>query len=164
MIALLFFFLDFLVYAFMNQWMVHLLLSYFIVRYLVLFPLDVRDKGLYASLGLLLLQDCFLYGRFGLILMFLIPLIMFTCRFQRLFIKTALFFPLFLSFMILGEYLIIKKLIFSKDITLFMTITKIFINMVLGYMVLLGMRGNRSFSVLLEKERKVWTPNRKGAS
>ena len=164
MIALLFFFLDFLAYAFMHQWLFKFLLCYFIITYLVIRPLDLTDKNFYASLGLVLLQDCFLHGRFGLIMLFLAPLIFFTYRFQRLFMRTALFFPIFLSFILVGENLIIESMLFAKNITLFMTITKIFINIVIGYMILLGTRGNRSFFIKVERERKVWTPNRKDAS
>jgi len=70
--ALGFFFLDFFFYSLFDQWLISSLVAYFVYS-----SFQVRGFGAteYGVLGLILLQDFFLYGRFGLGLVWFLPLV-----------------------------------------------------------------------------------------
>lgn len=165
MLAILFFFIDFLAYTLLDGWIVQSLLVYLISRQLLASSYTYSFKNFYLPLGLVVLQDCFLYGRFGLVLIYLLPLV-FLARYMRvLFLDAAgTLLCFFIGGMIFFDQFLIKKVLFCKNFTWEATLFKIFVNLGVAYLVLLGTRGNRSLLKFFSRERKVWTPNRKGAS
>ena len=145
MIPFFLFLTDFLLFAFFKQWIIQSLLVYFVLMHCTMKAPDLSNVSFYVSLFLLLLQDFFLYDRFGLGLILLAPLIFFAYKFQRLLMRPTFFFPLFLIIILFVDNFILRNIVFSKNITFFMTIEKIFINISIGYVILLGLRSNRSF-------------------
>ena len=90
--------LDFLVFSWVSQW---LLFSTLVCYLTALLVTDYYDQFSFSSvvpLCLLLLEDCFLYGRFGLILLFLLP-VMYVAKEVKYAFRYAfwLFFPLFFT-------------------------------------------------------------------
>ncbi len=165
MLALLLFFSDFLFALLFDGWIIQGLLVYFILNQLLASSYTYSFKNFYIPLGLLVLQDCFIYCRFGLILVYLLPTIFFARYLRTLFLDAAgTLLCFFISGIIFFDNLLIKKILFSKNFSLEGTLVKIFVNLVVSYVVLLGTRGNRSLLRFFSRERKVWTPNRKGAS
>lgn len=165
MVALLLFFCDFFAYTLFNGWLVHSLLVYFILKQLMASSYTYSFKNFYLPLFLLVLQDCFWYGRFGLILVYLVPVV-FLARYLRvLFLDAAgTLLCFFIGGLIFFDQFLIKKVLFLKNFSWEATLIKIFVNLIVAYMVLLGTRSNRSLLKFFSRERKVWTPNRKGAS
>jgi len=165
MLALLLFFIDFLAYALWEGWVVQSLLVYLVLQQLLASSYTYSFKNFYLPLGLVVLQDCFLYGRFGLVLIYLLPLV-FLARYLRvLFLDAAgTLLCFFVGGMIFFDQFLIKKLLFLKNFTWEATLFKIFVNLVVAYLVLLGTRGNRSLLKFFSRERKAWTPNKKSAS
>ena len=167
MIAIVLFFLDFVAFSIFNQWLVCFLLSYFVVT---LFTLKHHKSVLFGVemqglLFLILLQDYFLNGRFGLALVYLLPIMFLARKIYSFFLGAKLGLTIvFLSSILLIDSLIINKLFFMKNVTFVVTIEKIFINIIVGCLILWGRRGNCSFPGFSRKERKVWTPNRIDAS
>lgn len=163
--ALLFFMTDFLAYALLNGWFVQSLLVFFILQQLLASSYTYSFKNFYLPLTLLVLQDCFMYGRFGLVLAYLLPLALLARHLRVVFLDAA---GTLLCFLIGGlvffDQFLIKKVLFSKNFSWEATLFKIFVNLCIAYLVLLGTRGNRSLLRFFSRERKVWTPNRKGAS
>lgn len=164
MIAFAFFLIDFICFSLFDGWYVQSLLIYFIFNQLMEYE-DVGSlRRLYIPLILLLLQDCFFHGRFGLALIYLLPIAVWAGKLRMIFLDAAgALLYVFIINSILFEHFFIKKLLLSGNISLFGTLFKICVNLCLGYLVLLGTRGNRSLLKFFNRGRKVWTPNRKGA-
>ncbi len=146
--AFLFFFLDFLAFAFLSKWVVHSLLVYFIV-------LQLKKRGEEAffsfffcfPLFLLLIQDLFFSGRVGISFVFLLPILFCARQVRFLLIPAiAIFVPIFLIFAMASQDFFIKGWLLGQNIHFYSTIIKIFINIIIGYMVLWCMRGNRSLA------------------
>lgn len=157
LIFLFLFITDFLIFSLLHGWYLHSLL---VVSLLLLLVTDFYDS--FSSLYilptfLLLLQDVFMYERFGLILLFLLP-VGFLAKEVKYIVSRpfSLFFPLLLVLYLFFDHSIINGLLLRYDTSLPMTVGKYFANMVVGLVAFWGLRGNRSFY----KERKVWTPNR----
>ncbi len=164
MLALLFFFIDFLAYAFWEGWIVQSLLVFFVLQQLLASSYSYSFKNFYLPLFLLVLQDCFLYGRFGLILAYLLPLTLLARYLRVVFLDAAgTLLCFFVGGVVLLDQFLIKKMLFLKNFTWEATLFKIFVNLGVAYLVLLGTRGNRSLLKFFSRERKVWTPNRKSA-
>jgi hypothetical protein len=149
-ISFLFFFVDFLFFAIFHQWMVYSLLVYVVTKQIY----DTKTESFFClilnyplSLFLLLLEDFFLHGKLGFILIWLV-LTFFIVRYvQRTVIIHKMFSIFFAIATILAvDNLITTKLLFTGNINFFMTITKVFGNIGIGYLVFLGLRSNRSFS------------------
>lgn len=137
---------DFLCAAYFEQWLVYGLAAYFFVILSIQEP-SLRDFLIKIStpLTLLLIQGFFLHDRFGLMLSFIIPLILLALIINRVVIHPAFLLPLFSSYFFICQDFIIKKCFFSQNFLIDVTIKKIFINLAIGYLVLWGTRGNRSF-------------------
>ncbi len=165
MLALLFFFGDFLAYALWEGWIIQSLLVFFIMQQLLASSFTYSFKNFYLPLILIVLQDCFMYGRFGLILVYLVPVVIIARLLRRLFLDAAgALLCFFIVGLVLFDQFLIKKVLFLKHFSWEATLFKIFVNLCIAYLVLLGTRGNRSLLKFFSRERKVWTPNRKGAS
>lgn len=156
------FFLDFLVFSLCHQWLLHSVFVYFLVSLLVTDRYDFFSVQYFPPFLFLLLEDCFLHGRFGLLLLVMVPLAFVAKEVKYTFVNAFyLFFPLFLGFFVVINDVLINTLVVGRPASFPMTIEKFFANFVVGIIIFVGLRGNRSFA---KKERKVWTPNRQDAS
>lgn len=165
MLALLFFIIDFCSFTLFNQWFIYSLITYFVLKQCLTQQTDYPFSELYLPIGLLLLQDVMIYGRFGLALLYVVPVIIFSKKGKNLFFSAHIALSLLLLVMvILIKTCIVEMLIFGYAASFFMTIKQIYSILGVGSLVLLGMLSNRLFPLLGGKGRKVWTPNRKDAS
>jgi hypothetical protein len=141
------FLLDLSMFILFKKWIVFSLLSYLIFLILNDNSLDqpFTFNLFYFPLTLFLLQDNFINGKFGLSLIYLIPIWLLSLNIKKFFDPKMTFFYCF--FMVLAVFIqnvFIKYLLLSQNIGFYSTLSKIFINIVVTYLVLLGMRGNRS--------------------
>lgn len=166
MIALLLFFIDFCACFVFKGWFVRSLLVYFIYILLKKDPYDASFKHFFLPIALLLLQDCFLFGRFGLALAYILPLVIFSMRMKHLLMATEEVIVYFLIVsVILFESFVVKKMLFSRPIFDYGFLFEIIANIIITRIILLGMRGNRFLPKVLNlktlgRGRKVWTPSR----
>lgn len=144
MIALLFFFLDFVAFSFWNGWYLNSLLVYFVVQSFKQDSFETSFKFCYLPLILLLLQDCFLNGRFGLILVFLIPVIVLMAYLRKVIdAKQEYICYLLIIGVLFLNHLLIKKMLFNRPFFNSDFLFEIFINIIIVKVILLGVRGNR---------------------
>lgn len=166
MLAILLFFVDFLACVAFNGWFVHSLLAYFIYVLLKKDPFASSFKYFFVPIMLLLIQDCFLYGYFGLALLYLLPIVFFALRIKSLLMTTEeVIVYLLLVGVIIFESLFFKKMLFSRPIFDHGFLFEIITNIIVSKIILLGMRGNRFTQICFKSKlfvvkRKVWTPNR----
>jgi len=142
MLNFLLFFLDFLLYALLDQWLFYLLLIYFVT---LLVSESALSKRSFFTLFLLLIQDHFLYGRFGLGLVCLLPLVALAAMMRSIFHRHYMIFSqyvLLVLFFVLDHFLI-KKWLFMSDLGGKSTMIKISINLIVLSLTFLGRRGNR---------------------
>lgn len=161
MIPIVLLFIDILASACLSDWLVFSTLMYF-------FVLVLHDRGwqqlMPAGLAYLLV-DFAQYGRFGLGLIFLLPAYFLLTRLKNTLFGAQLFvLTVCVVSFALWEYAFTEGFLFGRVAPVFVTNVKIFINLVLGYVVFWGVRGNRFFTRFLVRGRKVWTPNRIDAS
>lgn len=138
-------FSDFLLNALFNQWLVYLLTVYVVAK--ILESEDFFDvKTLSMPLFLLLLQDTFWHGRFGLALLWVLPVLC-LARLARRYLLWSVhtIIPMVVSLVIFCDQWLIKGLIVGKSCRLSVTICKIFVTLLIGYLVFLGMWGSRFF-------------------
>jgi len=161
MIALFFFLFDFIVHVACDQWFSNSLLVYFMYR-------NLQEEALWKPwqcMVLLLLQDFFLHGRFGLGLICFIPLLL-VIKGVKVVVHKYWWMVvgyLLLPWFIILEMLVIKNWLFMQNIGVKSTLEPIFGTIILmSTLIFFGTLGNRFLSVL-DKKRKVWTPNRKDA-
>jgi len=148
MIALLFFFLDFVAFSFWSGWYLNSLLVYFVVHSLKQDGFELSFKFCYFPLILLLLQDCFLNGRFGLILVFLVPVIVLMVYLRQVIdAKQEYVCYLLIIGVLFFDHLLIKKMLFNKPFFNTDFLFEIFINIIITKVILLGVRGNRFLPV-----------------
>jgi hypothetical protein len=148
MIALLFFFLDFVAFSFWNGWFLNSLLVYFVVHSLKQDHFEVSFKFCYFPLILLLLQDCFLNGRFGLALIFFVPVIVLMVYLREVIDANQEYICYLLVIcVLLFEHLFVKKMLLNKPFFNTDFLFEIFINIIITKVILLGVRGNRFLPV-----------------
>ncbi len=155
-------FLDFISYAIFHQAIIFSLLDYIIAKAILS---DTAMNGtLYAALMAFLLFDFVLYERFGLGLLLIAPLLIIIVKCKRTLLHAS---PILLIFCLAGyflaENLVIYPNVLHLQSNILMTALKFFVNLGLGYTMLLRMQGNRSLAITA-RGRKVWTPNRMDAS
>jgi len=160
-VAFFLFFLDFLFYTLFDQWLIYTLLVYFVHEYLSY----QTKKGTYVIFFLLLLQDHFLYGRFGVGMVYLLPLLFFMMLIRTFFDGRLVVFRIIsIMAVFVIEWAVLKNGIFMQNIPFHSTSIKILLNLIVMIcLTFLGTWGNRFLPFLKGKKRKVWTPNRKGA-
>ena len=142
MIPLFLFIFDFCCAILLDQWIVHTLTAYFL--YMLLF-LPASNQRIYGTLFLILLSDCFLYGRFGLALLSLIPLMACIYGVKNVFhryVRFLWYIGLVFVFFFLDAFFV-KKWLFGLNTAPESTIIKIFSTLSVGTLILLGTRGNR---------------------
>lgn len=159
------FFTDILCYSLCNEWIVFGLFTFFITT--LVGKSAKRSLPLLIWSGtLLFLLDFIRFGRCGLI----VPQLL-LFYFLTLFLKRTLLSPplslllinlvLFFSF---EHFILIPALVGASNEVFLVTVMKIFVNLLIGCVILGGMQGNRFPIVITRGGRKVWTPNRKDAS
>lgn len=112
-----------------------------------------------ACIALESLRDNLLFGRAGISLCYLVP-----CAALLFYIKKvcsrAFLISVFVASVVglVAFEAMLAWFLLGKPLNFLMIIVSIGVNLSLGSLFSLGMRGNRSFN---KEERKVWTPNRK---
>lgn len=157
------FFIDFISFAFLNAWIINSLSIYFILTIFTNPSKGLNLKFIVLTLFLIVQQDLFLNGRFGLCLLYYLPFVFIFYRLQTLVNFPLLFYPFSWALVVSTDFAL-KKLIYLQNISLNSTFYKFFINLIIGYLILLGMRGNRPIFKMIRIGRKVRTPSRKNAS
>jgi|GEM_PF-5383490 len=155
MLILLALFIDFLVAGLCDSWVVYTTLAYLLVR--VSLPAEHTPWVVITlASAAFTLTDFAAHGIIGMAFIYLIPTIFILLRLKTMLVHGAawLVFGGFLAFFIY------EALVCGGSVT----ITKISFNLVVGYLTLLGLRGNRGLRSQTVKSRKVWTPSRKDAS
>ena len=157
--------IDFLCHAFINGWYTWLTLSLFLTRIAM-----VPRSHWFNAYGITLFACCciessFLYDNIGAITLSIIPSIALMAYFRTVLLHTSLIMPL------LGPtvgILFTSSLVYyffpQGQLTLSFVLARIFINCILFSAVMWGWRGGRSVMRTSHTGRKVWTPNRMGAS
>ena len=169
MVAFLLFFADFLLFAMFTQWIVHSLLAYVVVKQVLngaTTPFTFcSTPHHFFILFLLILEDFFLYGRFCFLLIWFIPALFFAHKIRKLIvIHKAIMISLVIITILFVDNLFIAKIFFSRNINFFMTITKIFTTLIVGMLVFLGLRSNRSFFIKKRGKSGLqtgWMPHKK---
>ena len=155
MLILLALFTDFLAASLCSSWVVHAVLAYLLVR--VSLPAEQTPWAAIAATSAgFMLTDFAAHGIMGMGFIYLVPTIFILLRLKTMLVHGAawLVFGGFLAFFVY-EALVCRGSV---------TITKISFNLVVGYLTLLGLRGNRGLRSRAVRSRKVWTPSRKDAS
>lgn len=146
-LSIVLFLLDCIAATLCRQWIISSLLFYFIAQQVLDTQYDYSIKKFYVPLALLLIQDFMLYGRFGLGLLWLMPLQLAIWWARRVVLHGTFFIPLILvAACILVDALGIKALIGVSQPLLVVTIGKICYTWVCGIIIFLGLRGNRCLS------------------
>ncbi len=165
MIAIIFLFIDFLCAALFQEWLVYSTLAYLIASIITLRQPE-KKATFWITVNAFLLLDFAIYGRFGLGLIYFL-FVLFAIRVLKTALlkgDKALFFACLTLYFVMENALWFNLLMYQPQPFLVTTI-KIFINLVVGYVTLWGMQGNRSLRpVSVIRGRKVWTPSRKDAS
>lgn len=143
-VAIFFFFFDFLVSSLASAWVARSLLTYFIATIL-----DGRRSLFFYSfcIFLLLLQDFFFYGHFGISLLYLLPVLGAALLFRRFLYRYWLLLAgyFLVVFALLFEFILVKKLLFSWYGGWESTKMQIFSSLLILTLLCIGTRGNRFF-------------------
>jgi hypothetical protein len=141
-LSIFFFLVDLTAFIIFQKWVICSLLAYIIFQIL---SKDINPL-LFFPILLFLIEDSFLTGRVGSSLIFLIPMVFLATRIKHLFDpKLKFFYCFFMVLAISCQEFLLKSLLLGQNIGFYSTTYKIFINIIVTYLVLLGMRGNRSF-------------------
>lgn len=136
--------LDLVLFNIFNQWVSYFLLSYLICQFFYSKSEHLFGEY-YFPLILFLLQNSFSTGRFGICLLYLIPIAFIAYKIKNLFdYGKYIIYGAFILLVLVLQLFLVQKLILFEDINIYSTIKIISINIIGAYLVLLGMRGNRS--------------------
>jgi len=166
--SILFLFLDLLFHTLLAQQMSNFLLAYAIVSFLQVVKTP-WDK-LFVWLGPLLvltIYHTFLYNHAGLTLVYMLPIFALIWYISRVIITprpVLSFLPMVIIFSVLVQDTVILPVVLGYKCIYWMTLIRIFVTIIQGYLVFLGLWSSRSIGVFSSNERKVWTLNRKDAS
>jgi hypothetical protein len=155
------FILDIIFFQIFNGWLVSFLPLYFLfinclINKKYFFYLN------YIFIFFLLIQDYLFLERVGISLFYIIPTIFFSSKLRRNFnfgIFSLSF--VFITFLLSFNTFLVKNVLFNQDLAYYSTIKFIFINILIGNLIFLGMPGNRPN--LFGLGRKVRTPNKMNA-
>lgn len=146
-VALFTFFFDCIASVLCRQWITSSLLFYFIAEQLFDAEYDYSIKKFYIPLTLLLIQDFLLYGRFGLGLLWLMPLQLAIWWARRVVLHGTFFIPpLLVATCIVVDAVFIKALVGLSQPLLVVIIGRICYTWICGVIIFLGLRGNRCLS------------------
>lgn len=164
LIPIILLFIDCTLWGVFQQWLLYITLCY-----LIIVLTDVTtETDWWSRMGAIiafLLQDFVCHGRFGLALLAILPLVwaIEKLKYTLLNASFVLFTGCLIAFFCI-ENVIFYRLVEGNPLPISVTIGKIFINLIVGYVILWGSQGNRSLVTIVARGRKVWTPNRMNAS
>ena len=142
-VAIFLFFVDILAFILFNGWILYSLFTLFLFT-----NLKISKNIFYLNcffIFLILIQDYFILGRVGLSFIYSLPILIFTPVLRKLFdFRTFIFNFLLLLFLLIFHLFFIKNLVFSLNIALYSTLLCFFINIIVGFLIFLGISGNRS--------------------
>ena len=155
MLILLTLFIDFLAASLCASWIIHTILAYLLVR--VSLPAE-RTPWVIITLAstAFLLTDFAAHGVVGMGFLYLVPTVLILLRLKTMLVHGAAWL-VFLGFVGFFAY---EAFVCGGSVT----IIQISFNLMIGYLTLLGLRGNRVSRPRVSGMRKVWTPGRKDAS
>jgi hypothetical protein len=146
---------DFLVANMWQGWLLHCVVAYLLVL-LALPEKEGAHVAISIASGAFLITDFAAHGLFGAGFLFLIPIILLLKRLKIILVHGSSWLVA-IGFFCFFFY---EGLLFPRGVTLLGILS----NLIVGYLILLGLRGNRSSALRAHGGRKVWTPNRKDAS
>ncbi len=136
------FFVDLLAFTIFNKPIFSFLFAYFLL--FILYNKIVNFKYKILFLVFLFLQDYVFYGASGYCLVYFIFVSLFDVKIKRIFsVESGAFYIVFLSIIILLRLYFIDFLLLHRNIYTHSTLIDIFISILSGSLILLGMRGNR---------------------
>ena len=153
LVALCFYILDFLMAFLRDSTVLRSLVAYFL--FLVLYfdhgepkkSVLFRSSVFGATFFLVLLQNSYFYGRFGVDFIIFLPIFLFALLFKK--IVHSFWYPLIYLFLIIFyfffEFFLIKKAILRCNCAPESTFYEILSTIIVGILILFGMRGNRFF-------------------
>ena len=155
MLILLALFADFLTASLCSSWVLHSVLAYLLVR--VSLPAERTPWAMITLASTaFLLTDFAAHEILGMGFLYLVPMVLLLLRLKMMLVHGAAWL-VFIGFCGFFAY---ESLVCGASVT----IIKISINLLVGYLTLLGLRGNRASRPRASGVRKVWTPGRKDAS
>ncbi len=98
----------------------------------------------YVPIFLLLIQDFLNHGRFGLVLVYLVPVVLLAPLIKNLFLLARFIFPSLLTAGCLAIESLMGIILFSYSGLFYETVIRILCTIVVGNFVFWGIRGNRS--------------------
>ncbi|KKP24221.1 MAG: hypothetical protein SZ59_C0002G0067 [candidate division TM6 bacterium GW2011_GWF2_28_16] len=140
---LIFFLLDLLLFFLFKNWVFSFLLIYFL---LFIFTKKQENIGLnYLFILLFLIQDYLNYGIVGPCLFYVVPIIFAQEKLKSMFsTESKIFFIPFLAIILIFKAFFVEFLVLQKNMPILSTFFIIFTNIIVGSLILLGTRGNRS--------------------
>jgi hypothetical protein len=144
-------FLDIVSFSLVQSWVLHSLLIYSVLLYTSEPRGKVLSTKIFLSLVLLAAQDTIIFGRFGLSLVYLIPLLVLAFHGRIWFGKSPIL-PISLALLaLLCNEILLKVLILGGSFTLSSTVMVLFVNLLLvavkvKFFEKSGVRGNRSLA------------------
>lgn len=142
-LPILLFFIDLLVFLFFQKWIISSLFIFFI---LVNF-LDGYENRLINIILIFLffIQDYFFYGIVGTCFFYILPVLIFAPYLRKAInIGSVWVMGLFLILIQFYRLFFLEMLVLGRIISYHSTLFNISINIFIGSLILLGMRGNRS--------------------
>jgi len=148
--ALLFFITDQFFSCLFERQFFYFLIIYFIIQ--ILNTKNTKIK-LFFSVFLLLIQDVFVNSRFGICLIYLVPIAILANYLKKLLDPESIkiFYFIFFIIFILMDNFFIRYFILDQNFSLNSTLLKFFINIILEILILLGMLGNRTLFFAYKK-------------
>lgn len=149
MIAFLVFFGDCMIASIENRWVVHFLVIYFVCA-----VAEKKGPGLMPNHALwclffLVVEDGMIYGRVGISLLYLVPMLLIGSQIRKILLSDSLFSYYFLmSLFFIGHWVILRFFILQKPIATHSTIVFVLANLAcitlyIKCRTLMGVRGNR---------------------
>jgi hypothetical protein len=146
---------DFLAASLCSSWIIHTVLAYLLVR--VSLPAERTPWAIITlASAAFMLADFAAHGIAGMGLVYLVPTVLILLRLKTMLVHGAAWL-VFIGFL---GFFFYEALVCGGNVT----IAKISFNLAIGYLTLLGLRGNRGSRPRAGGLRKVWTPSRKDAS
>lgn len=148
--SLLFFIVDYLIFCSLERQLVFFLIIYFIMQNL---SIKTPQKAVFFSLVLLLIQDVFTNSRFGICLIYILPIVILAYLLKKIMNQESIkiFYFIFFIFFLFIDNFFIKHSILGQNFNLNSTLLKFSINLLLEILILLGTLGNRTLFLNFNK-------------
>lgn len=138
------FFFDLVAMMVLQRSLVSTLLLFFVTKQFSDEDERWRFSNFYLPGFFLLIQDFLLHGRFGVALVYLVPVVLLTPLIKNLFLSARFIFPSLLTVGCLVIETVLGMFLFSHSGLFFETCLRILCTLVVGNFVFWGIRGNRS--------------------